>query len=541
MKNRHQCEGELRYRSFSVILLQTFTSPDLLKQEKIVASPFTRSMAVGATPEERERNIDYQLFTHDEQIIERFELEGFDVRLTIGERNGAETPDDAVLQGHVHVRAALFFDATVQLSYRFVVAPPDAIRNACTINRPFSTDELIAVAGLVQQVEHWNYNVERGQQEISESLKSFSIRNVKLDADSEYVADGTGETDLTFEAVQARYRAFFDRAASDESAYKDLHYTYIDIWEDVAHHGAAVDFDRMAEDEIIEHIETCHQAELNGLMTLYPQEWPYRTEESFADICGSNIAIDTDDLVLANQNVCVVFGTYGRRGDEAPTDWKEHLKRRESYQVSWPEFLIVLEIILAKKQTINYVLNKYAFTSHRVVSSNTGESIRRIEQNARLCIRMSNILLHLDSIHYLRFMSHKHMYEKTCRNLRVAEDERRMREAMKQIDQALVNIDNFVRVQQSEERIRQSELTKNILYFISIASLFGVLLQNEHVPLFSLISRTFGVAAAAVLIAITLMLIFWGGSIYMRERKLRQRHRAMRLSWKRRWKNLFKR
>lgn len=534
MINRHQCSGELRYRSFSVILLQTFTSPDLLAQAQIEGS-FARPMAAGATEKEQERNIDRQLFTHSDRIIERFELQGFDIRLTVGKR-GWDSPSDAVLCGHVYVRAALFFDATVQLSYRIVVS--DSLRRGCRINRPFSTDELIAVAGLVQQVEHWNYNVARRQQEISQPLKSIRIWNMKLDADSAYVPGGTRESDLTFEQVQARYRNFFlARTPSAKQQYRDQHYTYIDIWEDIAHHGDDTDFDRMAEDEIIEHIETCHQAELNGLMTLYPQEWPYRTEESFADICGSNIAIDTDDLVLANQNVCVVFGTYGRRGEEAPTDWKEHLKRRESYHVSWPEFLVILEIILAKKQTINYVLNKYVCTSRGVVpndpdeSARTNESIRQIEQNARLCLRMSNILLHLDSIHYLRFMSHKHMYEKTSRNLHVAEDEQRMRQAMAQIDQALVNADNYV-------RIRQSERTKNILYFISIASLFGVLLQNEHVPTFSLISRPFGVTVATILICITLILIGWGGYLSAKEFfGFRKRKRNMNPDRSRRPKN----
>lgn len=87
-------------------------------------------------------------------------------------------------------------------------------------------------------------------------------------------------------------------------------------------------FDRMKEDDIIQHIEKFHRSELVGLMTLYPEEWPYRMEKSFGDICGKNIAIDTDDLVLVNENVCVVIGTYGKRGNCAATNWKEHLGRR---------------------------------------------------------------------------------------------------------------------------------------------------------------------------------------------------------------------
>lgn len=84
-------------------------------------------------------------------------------------------------------------------------------------------------------------------------------------------------------------------------------------------------------------------------MSLYPEEWPYRMDSSYEDICGKNIAIDTDDLVLANENMSLVIGTYGNRGKEAPTDWKKHLARRDRYHVSWPEYLVLVEILLAKK------------------------------------------------------------------------------------------------------------------------------------------------------------------------------------------------
>ena len=56
-------------------------------------------------------------------------------------------------------------------------------------------------------------------------------------------------------------------------------------------------------------------------MSLYPSEWLYRTDESSDDICGMNIALDTDDLVLTNQKVCVVFDAYGVKGDGGYTDW----------------------------------------------------------------------------------------------------------------------------------------------------------------------------------------------------------------------------
>ena len=278
------------------------------------------------------------------------------------------------------------------------------------------------MAGIAQHVEHWVYNEKLDRQEIDGSLDKVEISDFKLDKDSVFRPEGTGEGNLTFDEVQRRYRNYFDKTPQAEFRAPDHRYIYIDVWEDIAHTGDT-DFGKMAEDEIIEHIETAHRAELVGLMTLYPMEWPYRMDSSYEDVCGRNIAIDTDDLVLANQNMSVVFGTYGRRGKGSPTDWKEHLARRDRYHVSWPEYLVLLEIVLAKKQTINYVLNRYIDNSRRAIRSNVHDMI---EQNAQLTVELSGILMRLNSVRYLRYMSHKHMFELTQRNLRVEEDSRQL-------------------------------------------------------------------------------------------------------------------
>ena len=220
-------------------------------------------------------------------------------------------------------------------------------------------------------------------------------------------------------------------------------------------------------------------------------------DSSYEDVCGRNIAIDTDDLVLANQNMSVVFGTYGRRGKGSPTDWKEHLARRDRYHVSWPEYLVLLEIVLAKKQTINYVLNRYIDNSRRAIRSNVHDMI---EQNAQLTVELSGILMRLNSVRYLRYMSHKHMFELTQRNLRVEEDSRQLQEVMQQVDKSLENVNNMM-------EIRHADDTKYILLFISIASLFGVLLQSEDVPILSLLSYRFGVGSAIILEVFTFAVI----------------------------------
>src|SRR5262249_61604161 len=106
------------------------------------------------------------------------------------------------------------------------------------------------------------------------------------------------------------------------------------------HSGAAVS--RLDPDAPIRHIAHEHREELIGMMTLYPFEWPYRDPNVFDRICGRNVALDVDDLVLVTPSTCLVLGTYGRRGGaESSTDWQGVLAQtRAGTRVSWPEFVL---------------------------------------------------------------------------------------------------------------------------------------------------------------------------------------------------------
>lgn len=61
------------------------------------------------------------------------------------------------------------------------------------------------------------------------------------------------------------------------------------------------------------------------------------------------------------------------------------------------------------------------------------------------------------------------------------------------MDKSLTNANNIA-------DLKEANSTKNILLFISIASLFGVLLEgNGEAPVFSMISKEFGIFTAVVL------------------------------------------
>ncbi|MDL2242662.1 hypothetical protein LJC25_02925, partial [Bacteroidales bacterium OttesenSCG-928-K03] len=279
----------------------------------------------------------------------------------------------------------------------------------------------------------------------------------------------------------------------------DTIYAFVDIWETLQHYDNL--FSEIKEEEIISHIMQHHKREMVGLMSLYPAEWPYRTEESYEEVCGGNVAIDTDDLILVNQNVCVVFGTYGLRGGkEAPTDWEEHLKERSHYHVSWPEYLLILEMVLAKKHTIAYVTDTLleSVLSEKAFQNPT----KAIEANAKLSIDITKLLSKLDAVKYSKFVSHKIMFDRTRKRLGVEEDREKLEEMMERIDNSLNNISETTSIQ-------QATLLNIVLAGISVASLFEIIFQDTSIPFFEALEiESHGISIS--LIGITIFIIFTG-------------------------------
>ena len=281
---------------------------------------------------------------------------------------------------------------------------------------------------------------------------------------------------------------------------EDSTYAYVDVWESLLHNGERIKEGEEA--ETISHIIGDHSRELVGLMSLYPSEWPYRTDESYDEVCGGNIAIDTDDLVIANQKVCVVFGAYGIRGDGAATDWVAHLSKiRKVFHVSWPEYLLILEMLLIKKHIIKYAdsilmdsaLSKKAF-------QNTTKSV---EENAKLHLDIMKMISHLDAVKYLRYVSHKVMFDKTQERLRIEEERAKLEESMERIDDALNNIGD-------SKSLRQGWLLNVILGVISVASLFQVVFMDVSIPLLlDYIGIEASNTVAIILIEFTMLLIIF--------------------------------
>lgn len=491
MENRDQCPSGLIYNSFAVVFIQSFSLNRGNLFEK--TNQYVQTI---------DNSIDNQIFNlqgfANQSLIKRYKLKGFSILIKLDEDEGP------VVQGYVHVEASLFFDNTVTISYRLVIDSNKQLdwgkEKFCTSDSPFSTDQLIALAGIPLGTEHWDLEEGADQTEIDSDVAQITVSDFYIGENCDWLDKPVtieGQKQV-FSDLQGRYKSLFTKKIK-ETCYNDYNFVYIDVWEDIGHEKG-VDFKKMREGEIIEHIETHHQSEMIGLLTLYPYEWPYRMSSDFEYICGSNIAIDTDDLILANQNLCIVFGTYGLRGKDSPTDWQTHLVERAFYHVSWPEYLLIVEMIIAKKQAINSALTH--FIQNTIKVSNQKNTRKLIEQNALLTLDISNILLKLDAIRFSRFVSHKIMYERTEERFGLEKDYNQLLGAVSQIDQSLNNVTNI-------REIRQANVLNIILGIISVASLFSILLTPAEIPFFKEIAAgdELAITGGATIIIFTFMLI----------------------------------
>ncbi len=478
------CQNELnglRYKGFSLVFIQTFVLPDNFSFSE------RKALKTGLF-EKIENDIDSQIFMlpPDSGYIRRYRLHGFKMDVNL------DDPYAVALSGHIYVEMSLFFNKTVSLSYRLV---NDG--KAFKSDNLLTTDHLISLASLNMGAEHWSKNDDEDDTNINLKLKNVIVSQLEIAEDATPILqDGAGSLSLdtidlegagnSFEVVCERYKDMLFCNCLEQTQrnrlktikmvpciMRDLNYVMVDVWEDVQHHdGTFQEFD-VDEAGIINHIHDYHKQELVGLMSLYPGEWPFRTKESYDDVCGCNIAIDTDDLVLVNQNMCVVLGTYGLRSAEAPTDWAEHLAERSHYHVSWPEYLLILEMILAKKYTIAYVNDKLLDST--LVGDNKVDPQELIANNSRLNVEMTRILLQLDAVKYSKFVSHKIMFDRTVKRLELNEDMVRLNSVIDTVNNSLHNLSEY-------KSMRQSNTLNLVLGLISAVSLMEILFQPIELP-----------------------------------------------------------
>ncbi|MBE6232614.1 MAG: hypothetical protein E7117_09695 [Bacteroidales bacterium] len=538
----------LRYPNLGIVFIQTFSLHHLKEfihdrsMAAVADDEYDAEKEVYVSKAERtglqraylNRDIENQIFVlprdkddvlnekKTDKIVCRYSLRGFDFEMPINPSED-EVIDDIVLSGHVNVEMSLFFDHTISLTYRFLFDG-----HSCSMSAPMGTDHIIVLLSTWLGAEFWSKDQEAefGKTDINYEA-GLRYRGLFYAPDGHQLSEeeagewksirGKGRV---FDEIAGCYKNYIvrfctrfrrdvekkeiiryrrSRMHDDLMVMNDHHYAMVDVWEDLRHPlkdgsdmFSSEREDRLSEAQIVSHIKDCHKSELIGLLTLYPEEWPYRDDEAYDEVCGDNIAIDTDDLVLAGSNLCIVIGTYGRRGKgEDGVDWEEHLKERKRYHVSWAEYLLILQMVLAKKYVLGHARDQLVSSTLAAKDSSSKELIGR---NAELSLRLTRKMLELDVLKYSKYPSHKVMFDRTARRFALEEDESSLRQLMDVVDSSLHNISDY-------KSIKSEFLLNVILGIISVASTFELLFQDSSMPFLAY----FGLQSsrlAAVLIAV---------------------------------------
>ena len=438
-----------------------------------------------------------------------FTMRGFDFTMSIIPEPSDNFPP-VILKGHAFVHADLFFAHTMSLTYRFRFDGTDAgVYDKALKRYPALTDHVINFLSTYLNAEHWSESESEGKATESKinTETELHIDKIWFDKDGKYLFDkpesmiikGEGRG---FDNVALRYKEYiyrncrykFRTGLRDRIAHKfytmrhpmtvenDSHYAMVDIWENVQHPtkdknlpDLFAEATGIKEKEIIDHIRDWHKPELIGLMTLYPNEWVYRDANDYDEVCGEDIAIDNDDLVLAGSNVSMVIGTYGRREDDADamTDWVKHLKgMRKVYQVSWQEYLLILQIVLAKKHVVGLAKEKLVALS---MTARGSKSLELIRQNAEMGMRLTRMVIQLNLLKYSKFASHKVMFDRTTRRLNLERDTTELKDIMEMADNGLRNLSDY-------KSVRSDYILTAVLAVLSIVSALGLMFQSLQMP-----------------------------------------------------------
>lgn len=469
--------NELKYDSLSIIYLQVFDIKKLKddsKTKKKKGNTDTKKYLV-----RKENSIDQQIFNTDtcgSNSVKRYQIQcddkdgkcdGFEFEIEFDEKDESGKSNKINIKGRMKIEATVFFNRTVSVSYRMAIDGVNCVRTGDYLN----TDHVIYLASLSQGAEHWSYDENYKEQKIKEK-KSISIKS-RLGKEGEWFDEPkevqSAANDNAFSELRSRYKKFIAKQLGAELLDKtdEIEYVYVDVWEDIKY--ANKDFLNKKEEDIVTSIYDDHKKEMIGLMSFYAREWRYCAERNFDVVCGPNLAIDTDDIIMVNRDICVVFGTYGLRGsDDGYVDWKSHLKEmRQEYQVSWPEYMMILEMVLARRSAIS------SATRYLREFDEDSRSVRKswIEDNANLNLRVANLFISLNVTDYSLCFSHKILFERTSERLEIEQKQKNLDDTMKKIDNSLESVSEM-------RKWNRSNSMNMLLFIISLISILSLLYQN---------------------------------------------------------------
>jgi len=467
MKNSESDYSGLLYKNFSLIFIQSFEIGELKSQHlQPVKNPYAE-----------------QIFSHRLKLEDRvsfFKMPSFSINIE---------GEDYTLKGLVNVNLSIYQNKIAALSFRLMISSEEAVYpNQCLASKVIDSDDLIHLMSLGGFNEHWN--VVDGVSKISDEKL-----NVTLSPNEIIENEIKGGTD----AIRKVFDEYKDSFCCDK--YPIDSYVVADIWEDVACSDDS--FSSLSPEGIIDKIIRKHRNELIGLLSLYPYEWKYRSEQSFDEVCGSNVAIDTDDLILLNDTCCVIFGTYGLRGNDHPTNWQEHLSERELCHMSWPEFYHLLEFILVRKYYLSNLICDINNSISKVDFKKSTENIIRI--NSEKIINTIHDYQKLDGIDVSKFVSHKIMFKRSELRMQIYDLEKKLDRMYNYSMQLLRSLNDL-------RELKHSRRLNSILGIFTLAALFEIIFAQIEIPFLNYMfgDNSISKVAALFIIGMTCAFILLG-------------------------------
>ena len=180
-------------------------------------------------------------------------------------------------------------------------------------------------------------------------------------------------------------------------------------------------------------------------------------------------------------------------------NWKKIMRERRLYHVSWEEYLLILQFVLAKKHTLTKAVDRLLH-----MTSDMAEVTKKmIGDCSKAALAASKKVIELDVVKQMKFPSHKVMFDRTARRFCLKEDEESLRQLMEIVDSSLHNISDY-------KSMRSEFLLNVILGIVSVASTFELLFQDSTMPFltyFGFESSRMAAVLVAVVASVTVFAI----------------------------------
>jgi hypothetical protein len=325
------------------------------------------------------------------------------------------------------------------------------------INRPehLDTDELISLGGAVTGLEATEF---KNDEEATLHANHATVTLINRGDNSE-----TSLNDFIEDFLQRLGTTWVTRAD----------YVTYDIWEtlgDQTEKGLEY-WTQETSTAVVSHLESTHAAELMGILTLYPGEWRFRDPRYFRAVCGGNIAIDVDDLVLVSERCALILGSYAlRSGESDGTNWGGGVLAAERNEtgLSWPEFALILDAGRAKRTALK--------AARRLVTESAislrGEALANISS---IALSATTDLWRIEEATVPRFPAHTMMLRSTEARLGVSKERELLSRSVEILDLAIANLDS-VAAAGRDRRLGRFAI------FISLGSIIQVLFLNADIP-----------------------------------------------------------